>query len=80
MIIKVYDSQNSEIWGYGTENGIPSGRTSKSYLNDGTQEKIIECLQIALRQAEGELSFQNFDGMANSGTSTANVKDNIPPS
>ncbi len=70
MIVKIFDDHNLGIWSYGIEGGILTGFTSKTYLDNGIQDKILEHLHLALKQAEEELSFKNVNRILNVGSTT----------
>ncbi|WP_229064469.1 hypothetical protein [Morganella morganii] len=55
MKVKV-EHNGKTIWCRDSESG--TGMTSRGYLTDGTQQKIVTALINALTQANGEISLQ----------------------
>ncbi|WP_250208938.1 hypothetical protein [Morganella morganii] len=55
MKVKV-EHNGKTIWCRDSESG--TGMTSRGYLTDGTQQKIVTALIYALTQANGEMSLQ----------------------
>ena len=51
--------------------GTLEGLANKSFLKDGTQQSIVDCLETALSQAKGELSLDDSNGVPNSSASAA---------
>jgi hypothetical protein len=49
----IIEHEGSVIWGRDTESN--QGIACTAYTKDGTQEKIISALELALEQAKGEL-------------------------
>ena len=56
MVIVAKKADGQEVWSFGKINGQTSGMTSTKYREDGTLKEIISALELALFQAEGELS------------------------
>lgn len=57
MNVSVQNSENISVWEFGmVNNGQTFGVTSTKYRIDGTLQKVIDALKLALIQAEGELS------------------------
>lgn len=54
MIVQIINENNEIIWEHGIKNETRQGMSNKKYSEDGTLLKIIESLQLALEQAEGE--------------------------
>ncbi len=56
MNVSVQNKDGKPVWEYGVVNGQNSGMTSTRFRTDGTLQKVIDALNIALFQAKGELS------------------------
>lgn len=56
MNISVKNADGVSVWEFGEFNGQTFGMTSTTYRKDGTLQKVIDALKLALFQAEGELS------------------------
>ena len=54
LTVKVQDQNGGLIWSY-CGGPAPHGSTSIAHLTDGTQQRIIDALLVALIQARGEL-------------------------
>jgi hypothetical protein len=67
MKVQIVNEDGRVIWERDSAN--KSGISSRSYINDGTQDKIIEALQHALEQAKGQaLTFKNSNRGSNVST------------
>ena len=80
MNVEIKNNSNKLIWSYGIVNDQPQGVDNRSYANDGTQEKIVEALELALYQAKAVLSLYNSYRVLDSGSSTSQIENNVPVS
>lgn len=80
MKILIYADDGSLLWSRQLKNGQASGVTSADYLRDGTQRKIIDALDDALREAKGQLrcTLDVTDVVSNVGAATAKINRRIP--
>jgi hypothetical protein len=54
MTITIQDEKGAAIWSF-TGGNNTSGLTSMAYLTDGTQQRIIDALLLAVAEARGQL-------------------------
>lgn len=67
MIVKVFNDNKGLLWEYGCTDKVSQGVACTKYVSDGTQLKIIDALDKATAQANGELSISDdTDRMPNS--------------
>ena len=77
MKVQVVDANDTLVWERATS-GSQSGVTSRDYLKDGTQERIVNALLRALSHARGELGRKDADTMPNTCRATAKINDDVP--
>lgn len=79
MKVCIFSSDGDLVWSRETERA--AGVTAERYLNDGTQQGIIDTLVAALVEARGQLgrvSFQVVDAVADVRLATTKVDGRVP--
>lgn len=65
MRVQIIDDNGNIIWEHGYRKGIRGGIANAPFIQDGTQQEIVNCISLARDQALGELSvvLEDRDGM-----------------
>ena len=69
MIVKIF-IDDKETWSFSNIEGQTTGSTNKKYLEDGTQQKIIDILNKAKLEADGQLSISDNEKLKNASPET----------
>lgn len=81
MKVIVLADQGDLLWSHEDTEGRPSGCTSNSYLQDGSQHKIIAILAASIVEASAQLRgtvLEITDVVADVGAAPAEVNRRIP--
>jgi len=72
-------NEGHPIWSY-RDGPSPGGMAAMDYISDGTQERIIEALVVALAEARGQLrgAFQVSNVVPYVRPATSQVDDSVP--
>jgi len=80
MKVRILDESGDEVWSHESVGGQTSGTTSRRYLSDSTQQRIIDALLAALIEARGQLgrTLHVADVVSDIRLSPAKVDDGVP--